>query len=409
MKSLTEEVFLSLAGADRRREAFAAFQSAAMPTPKDEAWKYVDIDFDLDANVPVAVPGRPLDDDGFVTSLSDLAGRVTVVDGHTVSIDHSGPVEVDSMMGERSLEQGRVDKFAAANAAFGVDGVSVRIPGGKRLETPLLIDVQQVTPRGFGFPSIRVLAEAGSEASVVVVFRSAVGARTALAPVIDVRAEDGAQVRFTTVQNLAGDALLAARERVTVGRDATVRLGEVGLGGRYARLDLRMTLEGDGSSAELVGLSFGEHTQVMDYRVVVDHVGKDTTSNVFIKGAVEDEAQSVFTGLLRIEKDALRTNAFETNRNLVLSPGAKADSVPNLEILCDDVMCGHGSSVGPLEEEHLYYLMSRGISRQRAERVLVRGFFAEVIERLPVPRLAGPIDEIVIRRFVEAQQEGRVA
>ncbi len=409
MNSLTEELFLSLVGADRRRDAFAAFQSAAMPTSKDEAWKYVDIDFDLDANAPVAVPGQPLADDGFVTALSDTAGRVTVVDGHTVSIDHSNQVEVEAMVGERPPADGRMDKFAAANAAFGVDGVSVRIPAGRRLETPLLIDVQQVTERGFGFPSIRVLAEAGSEASVVVVFRSAVGARAALAPAIDVRAEDGAQVRFTTVQNLAGDALLVARERVTVGRDATVRLGEVGLGGRYARLDLRMALEGNGSSAELVGLSFGEHNQVLDYRVVVDHIGQDTTSNVFIKGAVEDEAQSVFTGLLRIEKNASRTSAFETNRNLVLSPGAKANSVPNLEILCDDVVCGHGSSVGPLEEDHLYYLMSRGISRQRAERVLVRGFFAEVIERLPIPWLAGPIDEIVTRRFVEAQEEGRVA
>ena len=105
----------------------------------------------------------------------------------------------------------------------------------------------------------------------------------------------------------------------------------------------------------------------------------------------------------------MRSSGFETNRNLVLSPGAKAHSVPNLEILCDDVICGHGSSVGPLEHEHLYYLQSRGISRERAERALIRGFFSEAIDRLPSPRLADPIRRVVFRRFSEAQAAGRIA
>jgi Fe-S cluster assembly protein SufD len=128
-----------------------------------------------------------------------------------------------------------------------------------------------------------------------------------------------------------------------------------------------------------------------------------------LKGAVEDDAQSVFTGLLRIEKDATRTSTFETNRNLVLSENAKAQSVPNLEILCNDVICGHASSVGPLEGEYLYYMQSRGLSRVRAERLLIRGFFQEVIDRLPVEGLGGPVAEAVFRRFVTAQEEGRVA
>jgi Fe-S cluster assembly protein SufD len=142
--------------------------------------------------------------------------------------------------------------------------------------------------------------------------------------------------------------------------------------------------------------------------MVITHIGRNTSSDVFLKGAVEDHAQSIFTGLLRIEKDAIRSSAFETNRNLVLSEDAKAHSVPNLEILCDDVVCGHGSSVGPLEEEHLYYLQSRGLSRARAERMLIRGFFTEVIDRLPVPVVGQPVQEAVFRRFVEAQETGRL-
>jgi Fe-S cluster assembly protein SufD len=117
----------------------------------------------------------------------------------------------------------------------------------------------------------------------------------------------------------------------------------------------------------------------------------------------------VFTGLLRIEKDAAKTSTFETNRNLVLSEHAKAQSVPNLEILCHDVICGHASSVGPLEEEHLYYLQSRGLRKEAAERLLIRGFFAEVIDRLPIDGLAEQVSAEVFRRFTRAQESGRLS
>ena len=140
----------------------------------------------------------------------------------------------------------------------------------------------------------------------------------------------------------------------------------------------------------------------------MNHLGSNTSSDVFLKGAVEDEASSVFTGLVMIDKGISKVSAFETNRNLVLSEGASAHSVPNLEILSDDVICGHGSTVGPLEEEPLYYLMSRGLSEARASRLLVHGFFEEVLGRLPHEELAGPAREAVNRKFVEAQQEGRV-
>jgi Fe-S cluster assembly protein SufD len=133
------------------------------------------------------------------------------------------------------------------------------------------------------------------------------------------------------------------------------------------------------------------------------HRGRKSTSEVLLKGAVEDQSQSVFAGLVRIEKPAIGTSAFETNRNLVLSADAKAHSVPILEILCDDVMCGHGSSVGPLEEDHLYYLQSRGLSRPRAERLLVRGFFGQVLDRLPIKGLQPALAEVLDRRFVRAE------
>ena len=230
-----------------------------------------------------------------------------------------------------------------------------------------------------------------------------------MVPRIDLEIGDGGRLRFLSVQGIDHAASTVVHQRVTIGRDSTSRIGEIGLGGHLGRLDLGVSLVGDGSSSEVVGLYFGEGDQTLDYRMVIDHQGRSTTSDVFLKGAVEDDAQSVFTGLLRIEKDAVRTSTFETNRNLVLSENAKAQSVPNLEILCNDVMCGHASSVGPLEPEHLYYLRSRGLTRERAERLLIRGFFQEVIDRLPIEGLEEPVSDEVFRRFVAAQTEGRVA
>jgi Fe-S cluster assembly protein SufD len=169
-----------------------------------------------------------------------------------------------------------------------------------------------------------------------------------------------------------------------------------------------MELKGRGSSGKVSGLYFGDSEQVLDYRAFMNHRAPHTNSDMFLKGAVEDEADSVFTGLIRIEPEAQRVNAYQTNRNLVLSDGAEAQSVPNLEILANDVKCGHASTVGPLDEEQRYYLMSRGLERKRADRLQVRGFFEEAIRRLPSQELAAPVRQRVNAKYVAAQEEGRV-
>ncbi len=167
-------------------------------------------------------------------------------------------------------------------------------------------------------------------------------------------------------------------------------------------------LEGRGSSARVVGTYFGDGEQVMDYRYFMHHAGLDTSSDMFLKGAVEDRALSVFTGLIRIDEGAQRTDAYQTNRNLILSEGAAAQSVPNLEILANDVKCGHGSSVGPLDEEQRYYLMSRGLDRSQADRLQVRGFFEQALTRFPHPEVTDAVREWVNAKYVTAQEEGRV-
>lgn len=406
---------LSKVRAERMASAYDVYETVPLPTPKDEQWKYVDLDLDLDAIPLAGAHGTPLPPGAFLDALTRRAGSATIVDGTVTDLAPGDGFTIESIAGldDESLDpivglfEPTRDKFVAARAAFGVDGVRIVVPAGVEVDGPIVVDVQ-ATMAAASFPYISVEVGRDAGCSVVVVYRSAPGVDALVVPQVGLHVGDGGRIRFVGVQSLDFAATGIVHQRAVLGRDASVKLGEVGLGGSLGRLDLVVDHVGDGSSSELVGVYFGEHDQTLDYRIVLHHQGKRTTSDVFLKGAVEDRAQSVFTGLVKIDKDATRTSAFEKNRNLVLSEDAKAHSVPNLEILCNDVICGHGSSVGPLEEEHLYYLRSRGLPKYKAEQMLIRGFFQEIIDRLPVADLEDAVATEVFARFVTAQEEGRL-
>lgn len=385
--------------------AFAVFESLEEPTGAEEDWRYVDFELPFSSLAPVFTPGDRLAPGPFIDSLRRSSGRVLIVDGHVVEAESDGAVvsTMANMTERATVVPVDHNKLAAAHTAFAADGVFIDVPEGTVLEAPLVVEVQGTIADTASFPHVSVTVGTNAEARVLVLYRSLEGQRLLMVPEVDLDVADGGNLRFQSVQNLDHAASIVIHQRLRLGRDATSRMGEVGLGADLGRLDLGIDMTGDGSSSEVVGLYFGEKSQTLDYRLVVEHIGRNTSSDVFLKGALEDEAQSVFTGLLRIEKDARKTSTFETNRNLVLSEHAKAHSVPNLEILCDDVICGHASSVGPLEEEHLYYLQSRGLSQSRAERLLIRGFFAEVIDRLPIGDIATAVSDEVFRRFLNAQ------
>ena len=408
-----KEIKASVPGwrAAQMEAAFEVFEALEEPTGAEEDWRYVDFDLPFSSLKSAERPGDNLPPGPFIESLDQTSGHVLIVDGHVVTADSDGIVtkRLADAAEQSSMVPVDHNKLAAAHTAFANDGIFIEVPEGRAVEHPLVVEVQGVTEDVASFPHIAVSIGTNAEARVLVVYRSAEGKRLLMVPEIDLRVADGGNLRFVSVQNLDHAGSCVVHQRARIGRDATSRMGEVGLGADLGRLDLGVTLEGDGSSSEVVGLYFGEGSQTLDYRMVVNHVGKSTTSDVFLKGALEDEAQSVFTGLLRIEKDATKTSTFETNRNLVLSENAKAHSVPNLEILCDDVVCGHASSVGPLEQEHMYYLQSRGLRRERAERLLIRGFFTEVIDRLPIAGIADPVSEEVFSRFLHAQAQGSAA
>lgn len=396
------------------------FEKLEMPSSAEEVWRYVDLPFQLnDMELAPAPNGGLSAADDVAAALGSTAGQATIIDGTVtdVTVPDDGTVFGSwTQLGPKEASVDLVgtgvptdlDLFAAAHQAFAHDGILLRVPANHHVEQPFYVDVQATAEGAVSFPHITVVLEKNAEASVVVGFRSAAGRFLVVNPQIEAFVRNGARLRLSTVQRFGYETHSIAHQRVLIGPDATARLGEVGLGGRLGRLHLTLDLEGRGASTDLVGLFFGEQEQTLDYRLFMNHLGSNTSSDVFLKGAVEDEARSVFTGLVKIDKDISKVSAFETNRNLVLSEGASAHSVPNLEILSDDVVCGHGSTVGPLEEEPLYYLMSRGLSEARAARLLVHGFFEEVISRLPQAKLAEPVRAAVNRKFVEAQLEGRV-
>jgi Fe-S cluster assembly protein SufD len=219
------------------------------------------------------------------------------------------------------------------------------------------------------------------------------------APVVELDVGDAARVRYLNLQDLGPRVFQVAYQASRVGRDATLYSSVVALGGDYARVRTDSAIDGKGGTSYLTAVYFADGRRMHDFRTVQDHAAPATTSDLLFKGAVSDHARSVYSGLIRVRKEARGTNAFQTNRNLVLSDGAEAQSVPNLEIETDDVRCSHASAVGPIDDEQRYYLESRGVPPEVAERLIVLGFFGEVLDRLPLPTLVAGLRETLARRL----------
>jgi Fe-S cluster assembly protein SufD len=370
-----------------RRLAWSVFETTGLPTPSDEVWRYAPLgDLGLERfSVPRAPSQTP--DSPFATELCRRAGTVIrVVDGFcvetgsplegvTVEIDGTN----DSLAGESLLSRYESDTFALLNAALAPAAVVIRVAAGVNITEPIV--VLNESTAGSSFPRTQIVLERGASVTVVEYFEG--GANALVVPVSEYALEDNASLQLITYQRLDPTAWHVARTTGFLARDARLHQAVIGLGAHYDRSRNDAELQGAGSSNELRTTFLGSGTQVHDFRTRQYHVAPRTTSTLLSKGAVADESRSVYTGLIEIEKGAKRTDARQTNHNLLLSPHAHADSVPNLDIRENDVMCAHASSVGPLDELQRWYLESRGVSREDAQRLLIQGFFYEMLSALP--------------------------
>lgn len=243
-------------------------------------------------------------------------------------------------------------------------------------------------------------AEENSEVTVVERFVSSANSKSLIVPVVDVRAAQSARVTYVAINELGDNTWQIGYQQAVGQRDSTMKLFTVALGGDYARMRAEVRLEGQGASSQQVALYFADSNQMHDFRTLQDHAAPRTQSNLLFKGAVKDNAKSVYTGLIHIRENATKSEAFQTNRNLTLSSGAWAESVPNLEIETNDVKCSHASTVGPIDDEQKFYLESRGIKPEIAERLVVLGFFGEVLDKLPAVSFIADLRERVSSKLL---------
>jgi Fe-S cluster assembly protein SufD len=245
------------------------------------------------------------------------------------------------------------------------------------------VRIANSSPDGSLFWRLLVVAEEGSRFTLIEEYASAspdLAAYTNAA--VELFVEQGARLEYVSLQNLSRGTWHFATHHARVERDAELDWVAGGFGSRKGKTRIQNDLAGQGATSRVTGAYFADGEQHLDYDTFQEHIAPNTTSDFAFKGALRDEATTVWRGMIRVEHEAQKTNAYQENRNLLLSERAHADSIPGLEILANDVRCTHGATLGQVDREQLFYLMSRGLSRSEAERLIVRGFFQDVLDRI---------------------------
>jgi Fe-S cluster assembly protein SufD len=220
--------------------------------------------------------------------------------------------------------------------------------------------------------------------------------------VVELFVGDGAKLEYVSLQNLSRETWHFATHHARVERDAELDWIAGGFGSKRGKTWIQNDLTGPGATSRVTGAYFADGTQHLDYDTFQEHAAPSTTSDFAFKGALRDEATAVWRGMIRVERDAQKTNAYQENRNLMLSPSAHAVPIPGLEILANDVRCTHGATVGRVDRDQLFYLMSRGLSRSEAERLIVRGFFQDVLDRIDLDPVREALAEALEARIPQS-------
>ncbi|MCP3912364.1 MAG: Fe-S cluster assembly protein SufD [Actinomycetia bacterium] len=404
---------------ERRVAAAESFAAQSLPSPDEEVWRYSRIgELDLSAYHPAhgASGHVPTEVHDLLALIPERAATVVLRNGHPVLLDVSDAatskgVRVGSLADLGSAGDLGVafdepaDVFVELNDGFAAAPILVSVPERVRLDGPVVVLNWVDDDGALVAPRLVIRAGAGSELEVVDWAGSA-DVAALFVPVTEIEVGPAANVGYLDVQMLGDRVWQLGTQASRVADQATLTASVAALGGDYARLRADCRLAGRGASGNLVSFYFGHKHQTLDFRTFQDHVAPDSTSNLLFKGAVDDYSRSVYTGLIRVRPGATGTNAFQTNRNIQLSDDAWAQSVPNLEIENNDVKCSHASTVGPVDEDQVFYLQSRGVPPTVAERLVVGGFFNEVISQLPITAVADAMRAEVGRRLEAPARAG---
>ena len=387
-----------------RAELKESYAALPLPTTNDESWRFTDLKgFDPDSypsNGPETTsrPGAMLDVD--VTGLAVITESGIEIERVPEGIVFEPLSDAQERLGTLV---GHDEKFAAHNAALWKHGLLVVIPKGVHVEQPLYVRIANTVEGGALFFRLLVIAEEGSSATLIEEYTSATpelaGYTNAVAELF---VEQNAKLEYVSLQNLSMSTWHFANHHARVERDAELDWVAGGFGSKRGKTRIQNDLAGQGATSRVTGAYFADGDQHLDYDTFQEHMAPNTTSDFAFKGALRDEATAVWRGMIRVEKEAQKTNAYQENRNLMLSEKAHADSIPGLEILANDVRCTHGATLGQVDREQLFYLMSRGLSRAEAERIIVRGFFQDILDRIELEPVRETLGEALEARIPQA-------
>ncbi len=364
------------------REALRTrYAELPLPARSEEAWRFTDLrGFDPDSfgeSGDGSVPERMLNID--VDALATVTESSIEIENAPEGITFAR-LEDHPRLGELVPP---TEKFAAHNAALWENGLLVVVPRGVVLERPLYVRIANSVDQGSLFWRLLVVAEPESRFTLIEEYASATPDVAGYSnAVVELFVEQGAKLEYVSLQNLSRETWHFANHHARVERDGELDWVAGGFGSKSGKVRIQNDLAGQGATSRVTGAYFVDGTQHLDYDTFQEHIAPNTTSDFAFKGALNDKASSVWRGMIRVEKDAQKTNAYQENRNLMLSETAHADSIPGLEILANDVRCTHGATLGQVDREQLFYAMTRGLTRADAERLIVRGFFQDVLDRI---------------------------
>lgn len=406
-----------------RRRAFERFRDLGFPTARkgNEPWKYTNVAPIAETRfsfapsaiepAPPLPPALPVDESWLTVVLVNGRPLAVADDGAVFRSLACALIEEEATLREHLAAYAAVedDAFPALNTAFIVDGAYVRIPARHTPAKPLHI-VHYSAGRAepyVCYPRTLIIAGRESRATIVETYAGPPGARYFSDAVTEIVLEEGAQLDHTRLLLESVESFHVGTSRVYQRRDSVYHSTSFEAGGALARHDLKVTLDATGAEAYLNGLYVVSGAQHIDNYINIDHAKPHGTSRLYYKGILDGRSRAVFGGTVFVRPGAVKTDAHQEDKNLLLSKEAEVDSKPSLEIYADDVKCGHGATAGAVAEDALFYIRSRGIDPETANVLLIKGFAAEILDTIKIDSLRGHLEELTLRALPRFGPERR--
>jgi Fe-S cluster assembly protein SufD len=361
-----------------REAAFERFERIPLPTDRTEGWRRLDL-----ARIDLT-PALP-EPSNFTVAISN-ADRARGI----IAMPLSKAIESHELLVQEAQLQARggraLNKYASLAEAAWLGGSFIHVPNGVEMSEPIFVEVEHGT-----YPHLVVSVGTNARAAIAEVHRER---GRFVSGISDIAVGAGAHLTYAHVQQCGPQTVVFSHQHAGIADNAKLVTFNVGAGGLFAKTEVAVELLGRGAESDMLGLVDGRGSQQFDYHTLQGHRSSDTRSDLLFKSALDGRAHSIYTGVIVIAKGAQRSDAYQANRNLLLDEGARADTEPMLEIEADDVRCTHGATVGPIDAEQLFYLGTRGMARDAASRLIVEGFFQDVLDKVGDARLTRPLEAV---------------